>query len=80
VKSLSIQSKILFLALGSVLTTAITLLIVVGWSAGHLRAELRNQVGSMADTSTNGQAQSLYELCVAFDVRTKRQLQYSTGA
>jgi methyl-accepting chemotaxis protein len=78
-RSFSLQAKVLTLVLGGVLTTSLALLIVVGWSASNLRRELQNQVGTVAQCSTTGLAQSLYQLCAACDERIKQRLVHSTG-
>ncbi|MGA2256454.1 MAG: hypothetical protein ABSG53_17535, partial [Thermoguttaceae bacterium] len=78
-KTLSIQSKILTLTLGSVLSTSSVLLIVVYWSAANLRAQLQNQVGAIASSASSDLTKALYQLCAVADQRNKQRLQHSTG-
>ncbi len=77
-KSLSIQRKIQIFALGAILATALSLLLVVGWSANDLRVQLQKQVGTIAASSSTDLTQTLYQLCATSDQRLKQRLQHST--
>lgn len=75
----SLRTKILAVAVGSVVATAVVMLAIVFWQRSALQERANEQLASIMTVSATETVKATERMCAAFEERTDRRLKHNLG-